>query len=373
MKIFALNWILAICILSLPGASLIYAQVDSTEQIEKERTIATAKAEREDAKKRRLEAQSEIKENVRELRKKMDEIRTAYKNGEITEREMEEQMQEASEEMAENMEVLAKEMEESIRIEVERKVEVSARGEGPPTQPAPISIPGVTIEKDEETGQNKVKVKVKGKPKAPRRTSTGFNVAFGRNTMFLEGAQQEGELYPEMDFWRGRYSEWGIVANTRIGATRSPLYLNYGLSLVYNKTNMGGNNYLTLNNGAPSFQNLESATLTKARFENHYLNGQIGFRIAPRRNNHFHIEFNAFGGARFRSKQVLEYTNALNEEVTESRKHNYNTNQFNYGVSAAIGFDWVSLYVRYEMSSLFKNNSVYDYRPFSAGVRFNLI
>jgi hypothetical protein len=380
MKIFALNWILVICFLSLPGLSVLNAQVDSTEQIEKEKTTALgraereqARADREEARKRRIEAQLAIKENVRELRTKMDEIRAAYRNGEINEKEMEEQMQEASEEMADNMEKLAKELEENIRIEVDRKSEVRGRVEAPPSPPAQGSIPGITIEKDEETGQNKVKVKVKGKPKAPRRTNTGFNIAFGRNTMFLESDQQEGVVYPEMEFWKGRYSEWGIVAHTRIGAARSPLYLNYGLSLVYNKTNMSGNNMLTLVNGAPSFQNLESATLTKARLENHYLNGQIGFRIAPRRNNHFHIEVNAFAGARFRSKQVLEYTNTLNEEVKESRKHNYNTNPFNYGVSAAIGYNWISLYARYEMSSLFKNNSVYDYRPFSAGIRFNLI
>jgi flagellar biosynthesis GTPase FlhF len=368
MKIIVNHWMLMFALAVLPQMAALQAQTDSTATA-KERPEMKA---REEARKKRQETQAAMKESARKLRTRIDEIKEEYRNEKITAEEMEEAIKEASEDMAEEMEKLAREMEENVRVEVERRVEIRTKKDGPEA-PEPPSPPVVSIEKDDETGESKVIVKVKDKPKSPKRTTTGFNIAFGRNTLFQEGLQQEGAVYPEMEFWRGRYSEWGLVGNTRIGASKSPLYLNYGLSLVYNKTDIGGNNRMFLVDGKPSFQFAEGATLTRSRFENHYLNAQLGFRIAPKRNQSVHLELNGFAGARFRTKQVLEYTNALNERVEETRRNNYGTNPFNYGISAAIGYDWVSLFARYELSSLFEDNSIYDYRPFSAGIRFNLM
>jgi hypothetical protein len=320
----------------------------------------------------RKETQAAMKESARKLRTEIDEIKERHRKGEISAEEMNDQIAAASERMASEMEALSKELAENIKVEVEEKVEMKGRREKPAPPTAP-DAPGVRIEKDEETGESKVKVKVKGKPKSPRRTETGFALTLGRNTMFREGPPTEGALYPETEFWRGGYSEWMVFANTRIGGSRSPLYLNYGLSLVYNKTDLGATSRLNIADGRPSFEVPSGFALTKNRFENHYLNAQLGFKFAPKRNNSFHIEANGFVGARFRTKQVLEYTTDLNERVKESRRNNYGTNAFNYGISAAIGYDWVSLFARYELSSLFKDNSVYDFRPFSAGIRFNLI
>lgn len=354
MKIEALKWITLGLILAMAINYPLSAQEDQSKT-----------EKRSD----RKETQSAMRESAKKLRKEIDEIKERQRNGEISEEEMGTLIAESAKRMAAEMDSLSRTLTENVTKEIEIELGGKAKKEAP----TPPDAPSVRIERDDETGENKVKVKVKGRPKAPKRTETGFALTIGRNTVFHQGAEREGAIYPESDFWRGRYSEWMVLANTRIGGAKSPFYLNYGLSLVYNKTDLGANSTLALIDRRPQFVAPTGFALTKNRFENHYLNAQLGLKIAPKRNNSFHVEMNGFVGARFRTKQVLEYTTDLNERVRETRRNNFGTNAFNYGVSAAVGYDWVSLFARYELSSLFNDNSVYDFRPFSAGVRFTLM
>lgn len=317
----------------------------------------------------RREVQKQIAKSAKDLRNTIKEARKRYENGEITQEEMEEIIEEAAEKLALDLERLGLEMEMTIENKIDQDNVKTKKPK--PEEDEDSNI--VSIEEDPSTGEKKVKVKVKSKPKNPPRTDFGLNIAFGRNTQIVQGTQLEDVVYPEMEFWRGRYSEWGIMAHTRIGSRRSPLYLNYGLSLVYNKTDIGGNNRLIISENGPIWINNPSEAFTRNRFENHYINAQLGIRICPKGPDGFHLEFNGFAGTRFRTKQVLEYNSTQNERVREIRRNPYGTNPFNYGISAAIGYDCISLFARYELSSLFQNNSIYDFRPFSAGIRFNII
>ena len=296
----------------------------------------------------------EIAELVGEMKTEIAKIKNDHIDGKLTKEQMAEQIAEVAREYTEEIEVLVEEI--NTRATVETSVSVTPKD----------SLP--RIERDEES----IRIKVKGKPKKGRRTYSGFSLAFGWHTLLLENQQVEGNIYPEINFWQGGFSEIAYMLNTRIGSTKSPLYLNYGASLVYNRADISGGDYFLQNNNGPMFVD-RGLDVRQSRLRTAYVNGTIGFRVAPTKRKGFHMEANAYGGVLFRTKQVIEYRSETNERVNEERVGNYGVNTFNYGISGAIGYNWVSVYARYDLSSLFNNNSVYDYTPLTVGFRFNLM
>jgi hypothetical protein len=307
----------------------------------------------------RKEAQALVKLRAKEMKAEIDEVRERYKSGEITLDEMTVEIEEIANKRAREIEIEAKALEEAVRKEVEAKTRTAV------TKSGSVTI----VEKD--TQDASIRVKIKGKPKPLKRTYLGFTASWGWHTMILNNPKVEGNIYPEMDFWRGGFSEYAIMGNTRLGASRSPIWLNYGASLVYNRANIGGNNYLVFQDGMPSFED-RGVESRKANLRTAYVNGTIGFKIAPKGIKKFFVETNAFGGVLFRTKQDIEYrVPGSTEEVKETRRGNYGVNRFNYGLSAAVGYDFFSLYARYDMAGFFNNNSVYDYTPITVGLKFN--
>ena len=70
-----------------------------------------------------------------------------------------------------------------------------------------------------------------------------------------------------------------------------------------------------------------------------------------------------------KSKQILKYDdNNLN--ATERLKGDFNTTDFIYGLSSYIGYKSTSLYLKYDLNPLFKNNSVKQ-NNISLGLRFD--
>ena len=59
------------------------------------------------------------------------------------------------------------------------------------------------------------------------------------------------------------------------------------------------------------------------------------------------------------------------ERVEETIRRGYNTNTFTYGVSAYVGFGDLSLYAKYDLAPIFKNQIV-DQNNLSLGIRVDL-
>ena len=74
-------------------------------------------------------------------------------------------------------------------------------------------------------------------------------------------------------------------------------------------------------------------------------------------------------GYNINSKQFLSYE-VDGYRINERQKGNWNVNDWNYGVSAYAGWGSTSLYVKYDLNPLFKNNAV-DQNNISLGVRFD--
>jgi len=84
----------------------------------------------------------------------------------------------------------------------------------------------------------------------------------------------------------------------------------------------------------------------------------------------FRLGFGGFVGANVKTKQILKYEDSFGNDVTSKSKGNFNTNDFVYGLGAYIGYKETSLYVKYDLNPLFKNNTI-DQNNISLGVRFD--
>ena len=70
-----------------------------------------------------------------------------------------------------------------------------------------------------------------------------------------------------------------------------------------------------------------------------------------------------------KSKQVLKFE-VDDHKVTERVRGDFNTNNFIYGLSTYIGYKQTSLYLKYDLNPLFKENVV-EQNNVSLGVRFD--
>lgn len=87
-------------------------------------------------------------------------------------------------------------------------------------------------------------------------------------------------------------------------------------------------------------------------------------------HNGFRVGLGGYVGYNTNSKQFLSYK-IDGYRYNVRQKGNWNVDDFNYGVSAYIGYKETSLYVKYDLSPMFKDNAV-DQHNISAGVRFDL-
>ena len=94
-----------------------------------------------------------------------------------------------------------------------------------------------------------------------------------------------------------------------------------------------------------------------------------GTKTYFRTHESFRIGLGGYGGLNDKSKQITKYT-LDGDKIKDKQKGDFNTSDFVYGLSAYIGYKATSLYVKYDMNPLFKDNVV-DQNNVSVGVRFD--
>ncbi len=184
----------------------------------------------------------------------------------------------------------------------------------------------------------------------------------------------------EYKFWQSHFYEVGFSFKTRLAKDAGKLYFKYGVSYLWNNLRPINNQYHVAIGNVTSL-----ATHTETLTENRLRNVQIIFPMhlefdfskngtyndgkkRDRRNNSVRIGVGGFFGFNKSTKQFLAYKNAQGTKVEEIQKGEFNTNTINYGLSAYIGYESTSLYVKYDTNTLFKNS---DLRNISIGIRFD--
>ncbi|MDL2144979.1 MULTISPECIES: hypothetical protein [Flavobacterium] len=209
-----------------------------------------------------------------------------------------------------------------------------------------------------------------------RRTTSQFVFAAGLNNMMVDGKLQDAKYR----FTGSHFYEWGFTYNTRLMKNDNLLHAKYGLSLMYNNIRPRDNKYFVVNGNQTELQT-NAIHLEESRFRNVYIavpvhlefdfsrpkvsNGKTYFRT----HDSFRFGIGGYAGVNVKSKQILKYDqDDLDYKTTI--KGDYNVDNFIYGLSSYIGYKEMSLYLKYDLNPLFRNNTVKE-NNISLGLRFD--
>jgi hypothetical protein len=209
-----------------------------------------------------------------------------------------------------------------------------------------------------------------------KRTSSQLVFAIGANNLATEGTVANSDF----KYWQSRFYEWGLTFNSRIIPNHNLLHFKYGLSLMYNDLKPTDNRFF-VDNGSQTVLATNSLHQDDSRFRNVNLvipmhlefdftkpqlkDGKTYFKS----HDSFRLGIGGYFGANIKSKQKINYDlNGYNSR--EIKKGDFNTNDFIYGVSTYLGYKSTSLYLKYDLNTLFENNTIKQ-NNISLGLRFD--
>jgi hypothetical protein len=142
-------------------------------------------------------------------------------------------------------------------------------------------------------------------------------------------------------------------------------------------------NLLFVKNGNQTELQTAAVDLKESRFRNVQLvfPAHLEFDFTPKKlskdgtktyyrtHESFRVGLGGYGGFNLKSKQITRYE-LDGDKTKDKQKGDFNTSNFVYGLSGYIGYGQTSLYVKYDINPLFKDNAV-DQNNISLGLRFD--
>lgn len=216
--------------------------------------------------------------------------------------------------------------------------------------------------------------------KRNRKTTSQLVFALGVNNV-LENHKISSLSDSEYKLWSSHFYELGFTWKTRFKREASQLYFKYGLSFLWNNLRLDDNQHHVKNGRITDIQ-VYPENLIESRLRHVQMNFPLhlewdfsknkkykdGF-VYDRTNRGLRLGVGGFAGFKLGTRQYLEYEDTRNVEVKEVQFNNYNMNTINYGLSAYVGYQSTSLYMKYDLNPLFKNTQT---RNISMGIRFDL-
>lgn len=224
-------------------------------------------------------------------------------------------------------------------------------------------------------GMKKSLLKIRAK-RAEKRTTSQFVFAAGLNNLVTGGSVANSDFR----YWGSHFYEWGITGNTRVFKNDNLLHLKYGFSVMYNNLRPTDGRIFQTNGNQTELVDF-AVPLRDSRFRNVFvtvpLHLEFDFTKAKERDGkkifrtHQSVRFGigGYAGLRVKSKQKLRYEIDGNE-FSSKEKGDFNVNDFIYGVSTYIGYKETSLYLKYDLNPLFKDNDIKQ-NNISLGIRFD--
>jgi hypothetical protein len=210
-----------------------------------------------------------------------------------------------------------------------------------------------------------------------KRTTSQLVIAIGVNNLVTDNSIADSDF----KYMGSSFFEWGLTLNSRLMKNDNLLHLKYGMSLMYNNLRPTDNRVFVTDGNQTNLET-SSIDLKDSRFRNVYLTAPVHleFDFTKSKNNDDKKSFKThesvrlgiggYAGFRIKSKQKTCYEIDGNNFTTKE-KGDFNANDFIYGLSTYIGYKETSLYLKYDLNPLFKDNAVKQ-NNISLGVRFDL-
>ncbi|MGB3608570.1 MAG: hypothetical protein WA775_07910 [Psychroserpens sp.] len=215
-------------------------------------------------------------------------------------------------------------------------------------------------------------------PKYDIRTTNKLLFAIGFNNAIGDEQSLDDSPY---ELAGSGFVELGWLWSTRILKESNFFRVNYGFSFQWNKLNIKDNLYVVQNGDETTLQEFP-LNLKKSQFRTTNLVFPVHFEMGPSRkrdyenrlryttDDHFRVGLGGYGGFRIAAQHKLKYEED-GDRVKQKIRKNYNTSTFVYGLSGYVGIGDVSLYAKYDLSPLFKDQE-FDQHNVSLGLRFDL-
>ncbi|MFV8373832.1 hypothetical protein [Flavobacterium sp. LB1P62] len=312
-----------------------------------------------------LKIETITKEEKAALKIEVEAINNQLINGTITREEAESKKKLMAEARAINIEARVAVEQEALKNLVQEKVDGKIK-EQDSTRKFIVSFNRIN-------GKHNCKDSIQGE----KRTTLQFVFAMGLNNLITGGKVQESDYR----FLGSHFYELGVSYNTRIAKNNNLLHAKYGLSVMYNNLRPSDNRNFVINGNQTNLV-VNPVDLKDSRFKNVYLVAPVHLEFdfsskkmkedKPFFKTHqsFRLGVGGYAGINLKSKQIIKYDdNDL--KAREKVRGDFNSTNFIYGLSTYIGYKETSLYLKYDLNPLFKENAVKQ-NNVSLGLRFDL-
>ncbi|WP_121667068.1 hypothetical protein [Mesonia aquimarina] len=309
----------------------------------------------------KLEQQKDNIENLEKdkLKKEVRAINKRLEEGEISATKAAELKKQAAEKRALNIENQLTIIDENIALLERNQEEITEDDE------------------DYYTNMEYMKIeKVVVYDSVPRRTTSGITMAAGFNNAIIDGQSLD---YSPYKIGGSRFFEIGYEFETVL-VESGFVRFRYGISFQFNGLKADDNKYFVDNGDETILEEFpHSVDKAKLRMDNLVIPLYLEFggtEICYKKDDSYYwkpdkVKFGlgGYAGVNLNTIQKLKYTeNGDDKKVKFSE--NYNTRNIIYGLSAYIGYDMWSLYAKYDLNTIFKDNPI-DQRNVAVGVRFS--
>ena len=308
------------------------------------------------------------------LKKEVEDINKLLESGAITATVADERKIKAAEERAKNIETRVAQEQAKLDLLVKDQVEgkIASSIDSVSTSKNKVAI---TWDLDDDTKD------WSWKSKNEKRTTSQFVFAFGLNNLMTDG---DFDSLENSDFktWGSNFFEWGFTMNTRLLKDHNLLHLKYGLSLMYNNLRATDNRYFVKNGNVTELQTFQDHDLCENKFRNSMivLPLHLEFDFTPKSvgddgvtrfktHKSVRLGLGGFAGLNFQTTQKLKWEED-DIRIKYKQKGDFNVNTFVYGLSGYLGYGATSIYIKYNLNELFKDNPV-DQNNVSLGLRFD--
>ncbi len=210
------------------------------------------------------------------------------------------------------------------------------------------------------------------------RTSNDLLFAIGLNNAIIDGQSLDDSPYK---IGGSGFVELGYLWKTRLLEKSNFARVTYGFSFQWNKLSMKDNMYFVKNGNQTSVEEF-SFDLKKSKFRTTSLVIPVHFEFGPSKvkeyedriryvtHNQFKIGIGGFAGVNLATMQKLKYREN-GDDQKQKDKSDFNTTNFVYGLSGYIGVGEFSIYAKYNINDLFKNQTIAQ-NNVSLGLRWDL-
>ena len=210
------------------------------------------------------------------------------------------------------------------------------------------------------------------------RTTNDLLFAIGFNNTIMDGKSIDDSPY---QIGGSGFVELGWIWKTRLLKNSNTARVTYGFSFQWNKLSMKDNMYFVKNGDEISLEEFP-LDLKKSKFRTTSLVIPVHFEFGPSKkvdyddrvrystHNQFKIGIGGFAGLNLNTLQKLKYREN-GDDQKQKDKSDFNTTNFVYGLSSYIGIGDFSVYAKYNLNELFKDQAINQHNV-SLGLRWDL-